>query len=115
MCNICEHSYPLPKLFVAEYEAHYLCKRCTKSYYEEIIEDGRNEISCPFLKCKARINLNELQKLISPEHYKRFINIGNKEYKENTDNKENVNDLYSEETTNNLVFTKLKTSYNKKK
>ena len=115
MCNICEHSYPLTKLFVAECETHYLCKRCTKNYYEEIIEEGRNEICCPFLKCKAKINLNELQQLISLEHYKRLINTENKEYKKNTENKENVIDLYPEETTNNLVFTKLKTSYNKKK
>ena len=112
MCNICEHSYPLTKLFVAVCQEHYLCKRCTKNYYEEIIEDGRKEISCPFLKCKAKVNLKELQKLISPEHYKRLLNTENKE---NNVTKENGIDFYSDETTNNLVFTKLKSSHNKKK
>ena len=112
MCNICEHSYPLVKLFVADCHEHYLCKRCTKNYYEEIIEDGRNEMCCPFLKCKAKINLKELQKLISPEHYKRLINT---EKKDNTTNNENGIEFYTDETSNNLVFTKLKTTYNKKK
>ena len=114
MCNVCEHSYPLTKLFLAECQIHYLWKRCTKNYYEEIIEDGRNEICCPFLKCRAKINLNEFQKLISPEHYKRLIKT-EKENNKNLENKEKVIDLYSEENTNHLAFTKLKTSYNKKK
>ena len=39
MCSICEHTYPMTRLFVAKCEDHYLCKRCTKNYFEEIIED----------------------------------------------------------------------------
>ena len=34
MCYICEHSYSISRLFVAECKEHYLCKRCTKNYYE---------------------------------------------------------------------------------
>ena len=101
MCSICEHTYNISKLFVAECEEHFLCKRCTKNYYEEKIEDGITEICCPFLKCKAKVNLSKLKNIIGPDHYKRLIN---KNYNSIGDN---------EEYKNSLIFTKLKTYYNK--
>ena len=101
MCYICEHSYSINRLFVAECKEHYLCKRCTKNYYEEIIEDGNKEILCPFIKCKAKVNIDNLRNIISQEHFKRLSN----KYQE-TDNN-------LKESQNTFFFTKLKSNYNK--
>ena len=97
MCSICEHTYL--KLFVAECNDHYICKRCAKNYYEEIIEDGIKELFCPFVRCKAKVNLKELKNIISPEHYNRLINQSQ--------------ETKYEETQNKLVYAKLKTNCNK--
>ena len=100
ICCICEHTYNKNKLVVAECEEHYLCKRCTKNYYEEIIEDGYREIFCPFLKCRAPVDLEDLKKIIGPDHFRRLTN-----------NYNSIED--GEETKNKFIFTKLKTNYNK--
>ena len=101
MCCVCEHAYPTAKLFVAECYEHYLCKRCTKNYFEEIIEDGSKKILCPFTNCKAKVNIKDLMNIISSDHYKRLT----------TENQENDDD--DEETKNKLVFTRIRTNYNK--
>ena len=87
-CNICEHTLPISKLFTAECQKHFLCGRCTKMYYEEIIENGGKEMICPFTKCKQPVDLEILKKFISYEHYNNLIN--NKNNKETLDlNKNN--------------------------
>ena len=101
MCYICEHSYSINRLFVAECKEHYLCKRCSKNYYEEIIEDGNKEIFCPFIKCKAKVNIDKLSNIISHEHLKRLSN----KYQETNNN--------SKESQNTFFFTKLKSNFNK--
>jgi len=58
MCEICKHTYNLNKLFVAKCEEHYICKRSTKNYYEEAIEEGKKGLVCPFLTCKEEIDKN---------------------------------------------------------
>ena len=99
MCSICEHTYLMSKIFVAECNDHYICRRCAKNYYQDKIEEGEKNLFCPFLQCKANINLRELKNIISSEHYIRLID-------KTTEN------AY-EETQNKLAYTKLKTNFNK--
>ena len=99
MCSICEHTFYITRMFVAECEKHYLCRKCAKNYYEDIIEKGQKDIFCPFFKCRELVDLTNLQKIISPEHFKRICQRDPKE-----ENK-NLNKLY---------FTKIKTNKDRK-
>ena len=103
MCSICEHTYPMTRLFVAKCEDHYLCKRCTKNYFEEIIEDGSKEILCPFTQCKAKVDIKNLLNIISLDHYRRLT----------SENQDNEDDDKEEKTKNKLFFTKIKGNYRK--
>ena len=92
-CSICEHLFPMTRLFLPECQVHFFCKRCSKSYYEEIIENGIKEMVCPFTKCKIQVDLEDLKKIISKEHFNILIN--------------NIKNI--KETQNKFCFTKLKT------
>ena len=94
MCTICEHVFPMSRLFVAECNSHYLCRKCSKNYYEDIIENGVKEMICPFIKCKEPMDIEDLEKIISREHYNILFN-----------NNKNI-----KETQNKFCFTKLKTN-----
>ena len=73
-CSICEHASPISKLFVAECQQHYLCRKCAKNYYEDIIENGIKEMLCPFTKCHQPVNLEMLNYIISKEHFNILVN-----------------------------------------
>ena len=103
MCEICEHTYSLNKLFVAQCENHYICKRCTKNYYEEAIEEGKKELVCPFLTCKKNVDEYRLKNFISSKHYNRLYN----------EQKKNIRNLNKEEKKGDFYFTKIKTNINK--
>ena len=68
LCKICDHAFPKKRLFVAECKKHFLCRRCAKNYYEDIIENGIREMCCPFIQCKKPFNLENVKKLISKSH-----------------------------------------------
>ena len=101
ICEICDFTYVIDKFFLPECKQHYICKKCTKNYYEEKIEEGIKDLFCPFIKCGAQINIKDLKKFISLEHYNRLCLMNQKE-KNNSD--ENKNSFY---------FTKIKTDINK--
>ena len=90
ICQLCEHTQPVTKLFVAECKQHFFCKKCAKIYYEEIIENGIREMVCPLVKCRKPVKLEKLDNIISDEHFKILTNNLSK------------NNKY-------LLFTKLKT------
>jgi len=73
-CSICENIYPLSKLFIPSCDIHYLCRRCSKYYYEDIIENGIKEINCPFIKCKKPFNVDDLKEIISSHHFNMLKN-----------------------------------------
>ena len=79
ICQICEHTLPVMRLFCAECNKHFLCKKCAKNYYEEVIENGTREIGCPFIKCRKPVDLDNLKEIISNEHF----NILTKNWKQN--------------------------------
>ena len=97
-CSICEYSSLESKMFLPECNIHHICKRCTKNYYEEKIDDGIKKLFCPFVQCKQEINLDKLRHFISVKHYNRL----------------NVNIRKSENSEENkLIFSKIKTDYKK--
>ena len=74
ICQFCEHTLPVQKLFVAECKQHYFCKKCAKNYYEEIIENGIKEMVCPLVKCRKPVKLENLNNIVSEEHFKILTN-----------------------------------------
>ena len=74
ICQFCEHTLPVPKLFVAECKQHYFCKKCAKNYYEETIENGIKEMVCPLVKCRKPVKIENLNNIVSEEHFKILTN-----------------------------------------
>ena len=87
-CSICERSYPLSKLYVAECKIHYLCRKCAKNYYEDAIENGERNMCCPFKKCKQPMDRDILKSIISQEHYSILTNYD--KINNNDNNKNNI-------------------------
>ena len=90
ICQICEHTLPISRLFSPGCNQHYLCKKCAKIYYEDLIENGTREMCCPLNKCRKPVNLEDIKEIISEEHFKKLT--------QNLDKNEK-----------NLLFAKLKT------
>ena len=112
MCYICEHTFNILRFFVAECNEHFICKKCAKIYYEEVIEDGVKDLLCPILTCKAPIITYKLKDIISQEHFKRL----NYKYEDNSNNdKNNNNNNNDDKVTNKFFFAKLRTNLNEEK
>ena len=90
ICQICEHTLPISRLFSPGCNQHYLCKKCAKIYYEDLIENGIREMCCPLNKCRKPVNLEDIKEIISEEHFKKLTQNLDKNGK-------------------NLLFAKLKT------
>ena len=78
MCQICEHTLPVSRLFCAKCYEHFLCKKCTKNFYEDKIESGVREMVCPMMKCRIPVEIEELKNFISNEHYNILTKNSNK-------------------------------------
>ena len=78
MCQICEHTLPISRLFCAKCYEHFLCKKCTKNFYEDKIESGIREMVCPMMKCRIPVEIEELKNFISNEHYNILTKNSNK-------------------------------------
>ena len=93
-CSICQIVYSENRLFVAKCHEHFLCKKCSKNYYEDIIENGIREMRCPFIKCKQKVDLESLKNFISSVHYDLLTN----------------NTINNKETQTKFCFAKIKTN-----
>ena len=98
VCTLCEHIFPSQKIFLPECGKHSLCNRCAKNYYEDIIENGKKEMKCPFLNCQKPVDLEDLKKIINKEHFNLLC-------------KNNYNDV--NDTQNKFIFAKIKTNIDK--
>ena len=69
-CYICDRTYPLYKLYSADCEKHFICRRCCKNYYEERIEQGEKDLKCSVFTCNNSFNpgLKILRTILSPNH-----------------------------------------------
>ena len=89
-CFICEKLFKESKLISPRCDKHIMCRKCIKSYYEEIIENNNFLLKCPFTKCNEDIDFNILKTIISPIHYEMIINK-QKKIKDNSNNLYNLN------------------------
>ena len=127
-CYICEKPFYLAKLFCPECGIHFLCRKCIKNYYEEIIENKNNlkVLKCPNASCGKNIDYDLVKMIISEIHQKIYeSNLNeneplNERYlisssisKKHKDDKNNVK-LYSEkhvlDISNNMNFFMYKKS-----
>ena len=102
-CFICEKAYK-KNIFVPKCQIHYLCKKCLKSYYEDIFENNNFSLKCPDTNCDKEIDFNILKNIISNIHYEMFIN-NKKAHKINNNTNNNYNiakELYLKDTK--LIF-----------
>ena len=97
-CFICENINKEKNIFVPKCQIHFLCKRCLKSYYEDIFENNIFSLKCPDTNCDKEIDFNILKNIINGIHYEMFIN--NK--KETQTNNNNEKELYLNDTK--LIF-----------
>ena len=74
MCFLCEHNFPTQRLFSSECNQHFLCKKCAKYFYEEIIENGNKELVCPLIKCRKPVDIEKLRDIINEEHFNIITN-----------------------------------------
>ena len=74
MCLLCEKTFQRDRLFSAECEQHFLCRKCAKQFYEDTIENGNKELTCPLIKCRKPVDIIKLSEIISEEHYNIITN-----------------------------------------
>ena len=113
-CIICEKTVNKKKLYCAECNKHYICRRCCKNYYEEKIENGEREFKCCIQKCPEIFDLNKLSNIISQQHYNIIIdeeNLLNKklklkyeEFNSNLDTMKIYNEKHVLDINNNEKF-----------
>ena len=78
-CFICDKKYYVAKLFSAECKIHFLCKKCLKNYYEELLEKNSNDkkFKCPCTKCDKEFQYEIIKQNISELHQKLYENNNN--------------------------------------
>ena len=85
-CFLCEKFFKPNRIFVPYCKIHYMCRKCIKSYYEDIFENNNFSLKCPDLNCNKEIDFELLKKIISQTHCDMFQNKGKKEKNENKEN-----------------------------
>ena len=113
-CIVCEKTVNVKKLYCAECNKHYICRRCCKNYYEEKIENGERKFKCCIQKCPEIFDLNKLSNIISKQHYniiKEKENLLNKklklkyeEFNSNLDTMKIYNEKHVLDINNNEKF-----------
>ena len=71
-CQLCGKKCPMVKLYSAECEKHLLCKKCFKTYYEDVIKKGEKNLVCPFIQCKSPCNIYTIKSIINNEVFKYY-------------------------------------------
>ena len=72
LCQLCGKKCPMVKLYSAECEKHLLCKKCFKTYYEDVIKKGEKYLVCPFIQCKSPVNIYTIKSIINNEVFKYY-------------------------------------------
>lgn len=88
---------------------HAICRKCAKVYYEDKIENRNFIFKCPVYFCKGFFALNQMENIISNNHYI----IMNKHFGEELleQSPKLVNDLFTD-NTKNLLQTRIKSIEN---
>ena len=64
-CFLCEKFFKIDKIFVPRCKIHYMCRKCLKSYYEDIFENNNFSLKCPDLNCGKEIDLDLLKQIVN--------------------------------------------------
>ncbi len=72
LCQLCGKKCPMVKLYSADCEKHLLCKKCFKTYYEDIIKKGEKKLVCPFIQCREPVNIYTIKSIINSEVFKYY-------------------------------------------
>ena len=86
-CFICEVFEE--KLYHTRFCSHLFCKKCGKSYFEQLVEKGIYNIKCPKYNCHSNLNLKDIKEILTPDTYQKiqtYLKIDN--------NKEKINNRY---------------------
>ena len=103
-CYICEKSFYFIKLYYAECNQYFLCRKCLKSYYEDYIENNNFSkiLKCPCAQCNKTIDYEKIVKdVISDTHQKIYEN-----YNEEKGIIDKYRDVDSNIDTNLKLYTK---------
>ena len=103
-CYICEKSFYFIKLYYAECNQYFLCRKCLKSYYEDYIENNNFSkiLKCPCAQCDKTIDYEKIVKdVISDTHQKIYEN-----YNEEKGIIDKYRDVDSNIDTNLKLYTK---------
>lgn len=101
-CFICEVFEE--KLYHTRFCSHLFCKKCGKSYFEQLVEKGIYNIKCPKYNCYSNLNLKDLKEILTPDTYQKiqtFMKIDNSKPKIN--NRYKSNEKGSKDINLNLI------------
>ena len=69
-CFICEVFEE--KLYHTRLCSHLFCKKCGRSYFEQLVEKGIYNIKCPKYNCHNNLNLKDLKEILTPDTYQKI-------------------------------------------
>jgi len=71
ICLFCDNYYIRGNTLSANC-GHMFCLKCGKSFYEEKIEEGENQLKCPVYKCYSQISEDILRSLVTTKHMENY-------------------------------------------
>jgi hypothetical protein len=71
ICLFCDNYYIRGNTLSANC-SHMFCLKCGKSFYEEKIEEGENQLKCPVYKCYSQISEDVLRSLVTTKHMENY-------------------------------------------
>jgi hypothetical protein len=86
-CFICEVFEE--KLYHTKFCTHLFCKKCGRSYFDQLVEKGIYNLKCPKYNCQCNLNLKYIKEILTPDTYQKiqtFMKIDN--------SKERINNRY---------------------
>lgn len=101
-CFICEVFEE--KLYHTKDCNHLFCKKCGRSYFEQLVEKGIYNTKCPKYSCHCNLNMKDLKEILNPDTYQKiqtFMNIDNNKGKIN--NRYASNDKLGNNVNLNLI------------
>lgn len=72
-CFICEKSHQRTMIFSVDDCDHLFCRKCGKIFYEDKIEQGETDLTCPKFNCESKASRELIQFLVSEQHFKALL------------------------------------------
>ena len=118
LCFFCDNLFDEKNIINSGKCDHYFCKKCSKLYYQQLIENIDNYFTdefnfiCPIYFCNCEIDKNIILDLFNNEHKNIYNNINNihlkidikKNYNNNINNIKKYNEKNVLDINNNQLF-----------